>query len=95
MSRLNSAIIPMEQFSTWINTRPSNNSVLLLTPRMSRTHLKIKVPLASTPPTSGILKVSGRKIVGQDGKLVILRGAGLGRVCLLDFTLTATDANCP
>jgi len=34
-------------------------------------------PLAPSAP-AGILKVSGSEIIGQDGKPVILRGAGLG-----------------
>ncbi|KAG8986944.1 hypothetical protein FRB93_005004 [Tulasnella sp. JGI-2019a] len=38
----------------------------------------VKVPAASKPAPSGVLKVSGREIVGEDGKPVILRGAGLG-----------------
>ncbi|KAG8894347.1 hypothetical protein FRB99_001344 [Tulasnella sp. 403] len=38
----------------------------------------IYVPPPSAPAPSGILKVFGRDIVGQDGKPVILRGAGLG-----------------
>jgi len=38
----------------------------------------VKVPAASKPAPYGILKVSGRNIVGEDGKPVILRGAGLG-----------------
>ncbi|KAG8851666.1 hypothetical protein FRB96_009162 [Tulasnella sp. 330] len=44
---------------------------------MSRTRLKIGVPIESKPAASGILKVSKREIVGQDGNPVILRGAGL------------------
>ncbi|KAG8913346.1 hypothetical protein FRC01_004591 [Tulasnella sp. 417] len=38
----------------------------------------INVPPASAPAPSGILKVSGKELIGQDGKPVILRGAGLG-----------------
>ncbi|KAG9043304.1 hypothetical protein FS837_009767 [Tulasnella sp. UAMH 9824] len=38
----------------------------------------INVPPASAPAPSGILKVSGKELVGEDGKPVILRGAGLG-----------------
>ncbi|KAG8893517.1 hypothetical protein FRC00_010416 [Tulasnella sp. 408] len=37
----------------------------------------INVPPASAPAPSGILKVSGKELIGQDGKPVILRGAGL------------------
>lgn len=38
----------------------------------------ITVPPASAPAPSGILKVSGKELIGEDGKPVILRGAGLG-----------------
>lgn len=38
----------------------------------------IHIPPPSTPAPTGILKVQGRDIVGQDGQPVILKGAGLG-----------------
>ncbi|KAG8905450.1 hypothetical protein FRC01_008349, partial [Tulasnella sp. 417] len=38
----------------------------------------ILIPPPSPPASTGILRVSGNQIVGQDGKPVILRGAGLG-----------------
>ncbi|KAG8885360.1 hypothetical protein FRB97_001435 [Tulasnella sp. 331] len=44
---------------------------------MSPTRSQVKVPAASTPAASGVLKVCGRNIVDKDGKPVILRGAGL------------------
>lgn len=39
---------------------------------------KIHVPPASAPAPTGVLKVQGTSLVGQDGKPVILKGAGLG-----------------
>lgn len=39
---------------------------------------QIKVPPALAPSPSGVLKLDGTKIVGKDGKPVLLRGAGLG-----------------
>jgi len=38
----------------------------------------IKVPAAPAPSPLGVLKIDGTKIVGADGKPVLLRGAGLG-----------------
>lgn len=38
----------------------------------------IPVPPPSPPASTGILRVSGNQIVAEDGKPVILRGAGLG-----------------
>ncbi|CAE6505340.1 unnamed protein product [Rhizoctonia solani] len=39
---------------------------------------QIQVPPAPAPSPLGILKLEGSKIVGKDGKPVLLRGAGLG-----------------
>jgi hypothetical protein len=39
---------------------------------------QIKVPPAPAPSPLGVLKINGSKIVGKDGKTVLLRGAGLG-----------------
>ncbi|KAG9104850.1 hypothetical protein FRC06_008080 [Ceratobasidium sp. 370] len=41
-------------------------------------HGDIKVPSAPAPSPLGVLKIQGSKIVGADGKPVLLRGAGLG-----------------
>ncbi|KAG8747353.1 hypothetical protein FRC10_001532 [Ceratobasidium sp. 414] len=41
-------------------------------------HRGIKVPPAPAPSPLGVLKLQGSKIVGADGKPVLLRGAGLG-----------------
>lgn len=38
----------------------------------------IKVPAAPAHSPLGVLKIDGNKIVGADGKPVLLRGAGLG-----------------
>lgn len=38
----------------------------------------IPIPSPPTPASTGILRVSGDQIVGEDGKPIILRGAGLG-----------------
>ncbi|KAG8910160.1 Endo-1,4-beta-xylanase 5 [Tulasnella sp. 408] len=38
----------------------------------------IPIPPPSPPASTGILRVSGNQIVGEDGKPIILRGAGLG-----------------
>jgi hypothetical protein len=39
---------------------------------------QINVPAAPAPSPLGVLKLEGSKIVGSDGKPVLLRGAGLG-----------------
>ena len=39
---------------------------------------EIKVPAEPAPSPLGVLKLDGSKIVGADGKPVLLRGAGLG-----------------
>ncbi|KAG8699555.1 hypothetical protein FRC09_006548 [Ceratobasidium sp. 395] len=41
-------------------------------------HQEIRVPPTPTPSPRGVLKLQGSKIVGADGKPVLLRGAGLG-----------------
>ncbi|CAE6498988.1 unnamed protein product [Rhizoctonia solani] len=40
--------------------------------------VQIKVPPPPAPSPLGVLKIEGSKIVGNDGKPVLLRGAGLG-----------------
>ncbi|ELU40694.1 glucanase [Rhizoctonia solani AG-1 IA] len=40
--------------------------------------VQIKVPPPPAPSPLGVLKIKGSKIVGNDGKPVLLRGAGLG-----------------
>jgi hypothetical protein len=45
---------------------------------MSNYSIDIEVPPAPGPAPSGLLKVKGTEIVGEDGKPVILKGAGLG-----------------
>jgi hypothetical protein len=41
-------------------------------------HLPIQIPEAPAQPATGILKVKGNQIVGNDGKEIFLKGAGIG-----------------
>lgn len=50
----------------------------------------IPVPPPSPPASTGILRVSGNQIVAEDGKPVILRGAGLGGHLNMENFITGT-----
>jgi len=51
----------------------------------------IHVPPPSPPASTGILHVVGREIVDQDGKAIILRGAGLGGHLNMENFITGVD----
>lgn len=57
---------------------PPNETTVMAEQKQTYSYT-VKVPPASLPAPSGVLKVSGNQIVGENGEPVILRGAGLGR----------------
>lgn len=50
----------------------------------------IPIPPPSPPASTGVLRVSGNQIVGEDGKPIILRGAGLGGHLNMENFITGT-----